>query len=122
MPRFAILNHDWPFLHWDLLLESEGKLLTWRLLREPAAGATIEAEALPSHRLAYLDYEGPVSGNRGSVTCWDRGELLNLEFSASSCSAIIEGERFCGRVAVSERAASSGFIVVFGPSTANATK
>ena len=33
----------------------------------------MDAEVLPDHRLAYLDYEGPISGDRGSVTRWDRG-------------------------------------------------
>ena len=27
------------------------------------------------HRLFYLDFEGPVSGDRGRVTAWDRGDL-----------------------------------------------
>ena len=27
-----------------------------------------------NHRLLYLDYEGPVSGNRGIVRRWDGGE------------------------------------------------
>ncbi len=27
--RFAILNHDHPFLHWDLLLEDGDRCRTW---------------------------------------------------------------------------------------------
>jgi hypothetical protein len=43
------------------------------LPRIPAPGETIECEGLPDHRLIYLDYEGPISGDRGSVTRWDGG-------------------------------------------------
>ena len=35
MPRFVILEHDYPELHWDLMLETAGALRTWRLLRPP---------------------------------------------------------------------------------------
>ena len=65
--RFVILEHDHPFLHWDLLLEDECSARTWRLLRKPCLGEPIAAEPLPDHRLIYLDYEGVVSGDRGTV-------------------------------------------------------
>jgi hypothetical protein len=65
--RFVILKHDFPFLHWDLLLEEESSARTWRLLRMPCLDEPIAAEPLPAHRLLYLDYEGPLSDNRGHV-------------------------------------------------------
>jgi hypothetical protein len=66
--RFVLLEHDHPELHWDLMLECGGVLKTWRLASMPScAGESIPALALGDHRLAYLDYEGPVSGNRGTV-------------------------------------------------------
>ncbi len=75
MPRFVILEHDHPELHWDLMLETGGGLRTLRLARPPETpGLCIDAHALPAHRLHYLDYEGPVSGGRGTVKRWDRGE------------------------------------------------
>lgn len=65
--RFVILKHDHPFLHWDFLLEEATSARTWRLLRQPCLNEPIAAEPLPAHRLMYLDYEGPVSNNRGVV-------------------------------------------------------
>lgn len=67
--RFVILRHDHPYLHWDFLVEREqhDALQSWRLLREPICDEWIRAEALPDHRIAYLAYEGPVSGGRGYV-------------------------------------------------------
>ena len=73
MPRFAILEHDWPTRHWDLLLEHGTSLKSWRLLKEPHLGQYVVAEPNADHRLMYLDYEGEVSGNRGTVTQWDTG-------------------------------------------------
>jgi len=73
MPRFVILEHDHPHLHWDLMLEAGGVLKTWRLAKPPVELGPILAEPLGDHRIAYLDYEGPVSGGRGTVTRWDAG-------------------------------------------------
>ena len=73
MPRFAILEHDHPALHWDFLLENGDVLLSWRLSAPPAPGAAVDARKSFDHRLLYLDYEGPVSGGRGAVIRWDGG-------------------------------------------------
>jgi hypothetical protein len=85
--RFAILTHDHPFFHWDLLLEAGNAAWTWRLRerretrdegREPAIPpsdlSTLFIERIADHRRLYLDYEGPVSGNRGHVARVDWGE------------------------------------------------
>ena len=73
MPRFVILEHDHPHRHWDFMLETDGVLRAWRLAQPPLPGSIIDAECIFDHRLIYLDYEGPVSGNRGSVVRWDTG-------------------------------------------------
>ena len=71
MPRFVILAHDWPTPHFDLLLEAGAVLKAWRLLAEPVG--PVPAEPNFDHRLLYLEYEGPVAGNRGTVRRWDGG-------------------------------------------------
>lgn len=93
--------HDHPFLHWDLLLEAGEVLRAWRLLAEPAADVAIAAEALPDHRPVYLDYEGPVSGNRGTVARWDTGEFCG-DVHGSQVSLQIQGERLRGTVTLVE--------------------
>ena len=61
MPRFVVLEHDSPCgRHWDFMLEQENALATWALPQPPDT-AEMPAEPLPDHRLAYLDYEGPIS-------------------------------------------------------------
>jgi hypothetical protein len=73
MPRFAVVEHDYPTLHWDLFLEDGPELRSWRLYRLPGPNALIPAAPVAPHRLAYLDYEGPVSGGRGTVRRFDAG-------------------------------------------------
>jgi hypothetical protein len=78
MPRFVILRHEpGPHsrrpLHWDLMLELGDVLKTWALPNEPVTGESMVAEALPDHRHVYLDYSGPLSGDRGQVERCDHG-------------------------------------------------
>ena len=98
MPRFVVLKHDHPFLHWDLMLETGDVLRTWRLLEEPNRKKRIAADLLPNHRLKYLDYEGPVSGNRGSVSRWDAGEFEVLEANAARLDVRFCGQKLSGNV------------------------
>lgn len=95
VPRYVLLRHECPAdyrdgPHWDLMLEDGDKLRTWSLLKLPPAWKppplgqqmlckmgrqAVTATELPPHRLAYLDYEGEVSGNRGSVERIAEGEF-----------------------------------------------
>jgi len=79
MPRFVILEHDRPDLHWDLMLESGDVLATWALPPQPFGEFRCSAKCLPDHRKCFLDYEGEVSGNRGSVRRIDAGNFQCLD-------------------------------------------
>ena len=66
---FRVLRHDGiPEPHYDLLIETSRKarVPTWRLPVWPITGAT-RAIRLEDHRRHYLQYSGPISGNRGHV-------------------------------------------------------
>lgn len=85
--RFVWLRHELPAganraSHWDLMLEVSGALATWafasalfsdRVGESRSAGAALR---LADHRLAYLDYEGPISGGRGEVRRMDSGHYV----------------------------------------------
>jgi hypothetical protein len=73
MPRFVVLEHRWQGVHWDLMFEDGGVLRTWAVDTPIRPGAGLPARPLADHRLAYLDYEGPISGDRGTVRRLDRG-------------------------------------------------
>ena len=100
MPRYVVLEHTWNGVHWDLMFEdgARGLLRTWSLAATPSAGAEIAARALPDHRLAYLDHEGPVAGGRGTVRRFDEGEFEVVSESASEFCARLAGGQLAGLV------------------------
>jgi hypothetical protein len=114
MPRYVILRHETPAgferpTHWDLMLEREGVLVTWALAEAPAIGKTISAEKLADHRLPYLDYEGPVSQGRGTVTRWDAGEYLAEKTGPEDWIVRLIGGKLRGKVALGKVPASDTF-------------
>ena len=68
--------------HWDLMLEHENRLVSWAFDEHPLdlldtslthsleSGIAVPLVGLPTkdHRLDFLEYEGPLSRNRGLVT------------------------------------------------------
>jgi hypothetical protein len=94
LPRFVLLEHDHPSVHWDLMLEEGDSLRTWRLPAPHFGVEPMNAEPLAPHRLAYLDYEGPVSGGRGSVKRVDAGTYrLRGDWNDNSGTLELAGER-----------------------------
>ena len=100
MPRFVILTHDWPFPHWDFLVEVGGALRAWRVLAEPTLGEDIPAEPNFDHRLLYLDYEGPLSGGRGNVSRWDAGSCEWLADEPDRVEIELSGTKLVGRALI----------------------
>jgi hypothetical protein len=98
MPRYAILEHDYPQRHWDFLLETANQLRSWRLAEKPQGERAVRAEAIANHRLLYLDYEGPISGERGRVTRWDGGFYTGDVNGESYVSVTLDGIRYHGTV------------------------
>jgi hypothetical protein len=109
MPRFVLLYHDCPSnlpraSHWDLMLEDGEALATWalhslprfwsaaheRTSREfPSCAPLCDADCvavtqLDRHRLAYLDYEGAVSNDRGRVARVAAGAYVK-SFQSDDC-------------------------------------
>ena len=119
MPRFVVLQHsphpDPPpnlgegmgggvrGLHWDFMLQWGGVLRTWALAQPPAPGIRIEAERLFDHRLKYLDYEGPISGDRGAVTRWDSGQYELLEQRDDLICVRLDGNRLKGKAVLNAK-------------------
>lgn len=104
--RFVILLHTpgegdtaTP-VHWDLLIEKEsgGLLIAWRLEHDPTVvhDTPIRATPIASHRRLYLDYEGPISGNRGSVQRVEAGWVWADESIEQAASGLMHGRRLMG--------------------------
>jgi hypothetical protein len=115
MPRYVILEHDWPVRHWDFMLESGDVLRTWRLAAPPRPGESVAAAPIGDHRRAYLDHEGPVSGGRGTVTRWDAGAFC-WEGAGEGVAVRLEGARLRGRARL-EADGAGGWRLAFEATT-----
>jgi hypothetical protein len=74
------------------MLESGDVLRTWRLQHMPVPCQPINAVPIGDHRLAYLDYEGPVGGGRGSVKRFDSGTYEIIEESPKRLVTALHGD------------------------------
>jgi hypothetical protein len=121
MPRFVVLRHECPPefgkpSHWDVMLEDGGELLTWSVTELPTLGGpAVPATKLANHRLAYLDYEGAVSGDRGEVRRVDRGDFEWLERTPQRLACELMGTQLAGRL-VFEALGSTGWQMQHGSS------
>lgn len=74
--RFVIQQHTTTEgVHWDLMLEMDDCLWTWRLNTPPAEikNDPIGAERIHDHPLRFLTYEGPVQNKTAQVKIADKG-------------------------------------------------
>lgn len=110
--QFVLLRHTrGDETHWDLGLDLGEALATWQILENPEAMA-YTPEALPArrigdHRRIYLEYEGPVSRDRGEVVRVDRGAWEALDVRADRWRFRLEG-RVLNGIYVLERDAAGG--------------
>jgi hypothetical protein len=96
--RFAILEHRWDGVHWDFLVEDGPALRTWAVDSPIVEGVDLPARELPAHRLLYLDYEGEISGGRGTVKRLDEGTCEALEWGDDRVRLAIKGGQLVGLV------------------------
>lgn len=116
--RFVILLHETtPQMqrptHWDLMFQIGStlpekaeptasrpvdSLATWALPHSPSEKDEMECDELPLHRLAYLDYEGAVSQNRGFVTRWDAGNFQWTHREPDRVCVDVQGQKLSGTI------------------------
>jgi uncharacterized damage-inducible protein DinB len=94
---FVVLHHEIPVAagppsHWDLMIEANGSLVTWRLPHDWSNSTAQIVERIPDHRLDFLEWEGELDGNRGSVAQVDRGQIVVHAWSDAEISGFL-----CGR-------------------------
>jgi hypothetical protein len=112
--HFVILEHSYQGVHFDLMLEVNGKLRTWRLAMPPHPGQQQPAEASFDHRLSYLEYEGPISGDRGTVRRWDHGTYEGEATDPTMVGVMLRGARLSGRLLL-RQVEGQAWQVAFGP-------
>ena len=99
MPKYVIQKHrHGGKIHWDLMLEAEQSLATWKVTAEPSDWykATTPCEKIFDHRLKYLTYEGPLSHNRGQVSITAAGTYIPLEIGEKCWKVTLSGDTISG--------------------------
>jgi hypothetical protein len=94
--RFVVLEHTRNGVHWDFMIEEGGVLRTWALEAPPEAGRDIPARQLVDHRLEYLTYEGPISGDRGTVRRVAEGTYRTLASEDGRLILRLAGDQLVG--------------------------
>jgi bifunctional non-homologous end joining protein LigD len=99
MPRFTISRHTGSKEgdHYDFLLEHGDTLRTWRL-ENTSFQFPQGARQIKDHRKTYLDYEGEISGGRGSVKIWDTGTYVADRWSDQHIRIAIVGRQLKTRL------------------------
>jgi hypothetical protein len=111
--RFVIQEHETADgVHWDLMLEQDDALTTFRLEEPPEQVLVhpVRAEKIFDHPLRFLSYEGPVQKGTGRVHIVERGSWQPVEcdrhavgannhsplLPTPSCRFILEGTILSG--------------------------
>ncbi len=108
MERFVVLEHDWDGVHWDLMLERGEVLRTWAVDAPIVAGVELPARALADHRRLYLEYEGPISGARGTVKRVEGGRYDVLHWAPDRVVVRLSGVQLVGEVELRRFSSSAG--------------
>ena len=85
-------------VHWDLMLETDGTLRSWRLNTPPQEikRRPVPAERIFDHSLRFLTYEGPVQDGTGQVKIVDHGTYQIIEQTKTSLVVAFEGQTLSG--------------------------
>lgn len=104
--RFVVLEHVRNGVHWDFFLDvdPDALLKCWAIDAPPRPGVDLPARALPDHRRLYLDYEGPVSGGRGTVRRWDEGRYVARVWEPTRILLDLRGTQLAGPTLLTESA------------------
>jgi DNA polymerase Ligase (LigD) len=110
VPRFVLLEHHWNGIHWDFMLETPdgAALRTWAVDAPIVPGKGLPARALGDHRLAYLDFEGEVSGGRGTVRRIDSGTYEVEVWAPDLVRVRLQGSQLVGALELRDAVSASG--------------
>jgi len=108
--RFVILRHvDREGTHFDLMIEYKDVLWTWKFSEWPdgVGEKSHIGQRIADHRPIYLEYEGPISGDRGMVTRVDWGDCIIEQESHDGYLVRFSGTIFTGRFSLTPAASQS---------------
>jgi hypothetical protein len=95
MPKYIIQKHEKQGepVHWDLMLEHDDVLKTFRIDRPPERWNDEVAQAIPifDHEKRFLTYEGPVNKGLGHVEIVERGGYQTVSQTLNSWHLDLQG-------------------------------
>lgn len=96
---FVVLRHsDQGGDHFDLMIDQGSHLATWKFQQAPETVDTVlVCRRIFDHRRFFLDYEGPLSGDKGSVSQHDRGHCRILGCADDEWNVSFLGKHLVGR-------------------------
>ena len=103
--QFVVQEHRTPDgVHWDLMLQIDQRLWTWRMARHPAdvGNTPLPLEKIADHPLRFLTYEGPVQNKTGSVQIADRGRAEMLAQTPNALTVCLDGLHLKGQFILSK--------------------
>ncbi len=90
--------------HYDFMIEDQQELLTWRVLQPDLEklinGQQITATRINNHRREYLDFEGPISCDRGQVAIFDQGSYTGTIDLPVKTKIILKGKKLSGTLII----------------------
>ena len=98
--RFVIHEHSTDEgSHWDLMLETENTLQTFRLDTSPRQifHKPAHAEKIQDHPLKFLKYQGPVQNGKASVQIVDSGTYTALHRTSEKIEIHLQGQTLNGK-------------------------
>ena len=108
-------HHDWLFVDPTTLDQPEAPLTTYRIAAPPDQWLELgrmELTPIPPHRRIYLTYEGPISGNRGSVKRIDEGTFVPVLWTPQKKVIDLKLRRFQGVVSIEADATGTAYAMV----------
>ncbi|MHC4741221.1 MAG: DNA polymerase ligase N-terminal domain-containing protein, partial [Planctomycetota bacterium] len=96
-------------VHWDLMLEADGALRTYRLDLPPEqlAERACTATRIHDHPLRFLTYQGSVNKGLGSVRIADSGMYSVIEQSTKSRLLCFDGKLLSGEFSLKRKKGDS---------------
>ena len=104
MPIFVVHEHHARNLHWDLRLESGGKLKSWAVPKQIPLRKGVRRLAIkvPDHPLDYAKFEGEIveGYGKGTVKIWDNGNYSFIEKTPTKIVFMAQGKKLRGKFAL----------------------
>ena len=82
-------------VHWDLMIERDGVLATWRVGVSPKQMLcnTLTITKIHDHEMRFLTYQGPVNKGTGDVTIADKGICVINQWTDNRITGFFDGDK-----------------------------